>query len=102
MLLSFFKSPGENLSICLVDLMLDRVRAVKTAKISGQLCAPEKNNEKRDIAGGGTVNELMDQNRNLSISVMLSRPILALEFNCMRMNVEAPTVVPSIAAQNVI
>lgn len=30
--------------------------------------------------------------RNLSISVMLSKPILALEFNCLKMKVEAPTV----------
>lgn len=35
-----------------------------------------------------------DHKRNLSISVMLSKPLLALEFNCLEMNVEAPTIVP--------
>lgn len=31
--------------------------------------------------------------RNFSISVMLSKPILALEFNHLKMRVEAPTTV---------
>lgn len=34
-----------------------------------------------------------DNKRNLSISIMLSKPILALEFSCLKMKVDAPTVV---------
>lgn len=35
----------------------------------------------------------LGKKRSLSISVLLSKPILALEFNCLKMKVEAPTVV---------
>ncbi|KDO83184.1 hypothetical protein CISIN_1g0378842mg, partial [Citrus sinensis] len=37
--------------------------------------------------------EWIENGRNLSISVMLSKPIIALEFNCLKMRVEAPIVV---------
>lgn len=33
------------------------------------------------------------ERQNLTISVMLSKPILALEFSCLKMQVEAPVVV---------
>lgn len=39
--------------------------------------------------------------RNFSISVMLSKPILALEFNHLKMRVEAPTTVTA-SSQNTI
>lgn len=34
-----------------------------------------------------------DDKRNLSIDVMLSKPILALRFNCLKMDVESPLIV---------
>lgn len=37
--------------------------------------------------------ETKDYKRNLSISVLLSKPILALQFNCLKMQVESPVVV---------
>lgn len=37
--------------------------------------------------------ESLDEDQNLSISIMLSKPILALEFRCLNMQVEAPIVV---------
>lgn len=36
---------------------------------------------------------LTENQRNLSLSVMLSKPILALEFSCLKMQVEAPVVI---------
>lgn len=35
-----------------------------------------------------------EDKRNLSLSVMLSKPILALEFSCLKMKVDDPTIVP--------
>ncbi|KAK3223783.1 hypothetical protein Dsin_010808 [Dipteronia sinensis] len=75
-----------------------RVRAVKPAKVSGTLYASEEDNEQhssRTVNSPTTEVVSMDNGRNLSISVMLSRPILALEFNCLTMRVEAPIVVSS-------
>ncbi|KAK1365584.1 protein NEOXANTHIN-DEFICIENT 1 [Heracleum sosnowskyi] len=37
--------------------------------------------------------EHSDDKRNLSIDVMLSKPILALQFNCLKMDVESPLIV---------
>ncbi|GMH15092.1 hypothetical protein Nepgr_016933 [Nepenthes gracilis] len=37
--------------------------------------------------------EQKENRSHLSLSVMLSRPILALEFSCMEMNVEAPLII---------
>ncbi|XP_021907390.1 protein NEOXANTHIN-DEFICIENT 1 isoform X2 [Carica papaya] len=54
-----------------------RVRAVKPAKVSK---GSEEEGEEND-------------NVSLSVSVMLSKPILALEFNCLKMRVEPPTVI---------
>ncbi|KAK4486041.1 hypothetical protein RD792_008704 [Penstemon davidsonii] len=51
---------------------------------------PAKVTSENDFADGDSDN----YKRNLSISVMLSKPILALEFNCLEMKVEAPTLVP--------
>lgn len=60
-----------------------RLRVVSTARVSGPgLCTFDKD---KDTKG--------DLLRNLSMAVMLSKPILALEFNSLKMKVEAPTVV---------
>ncbi|RRT33404.1 hypothetical protein BHE74_00056983, partial [Ensete ventricosum] len=72
------------------------VRAVKAAKVSRpriiqldefstDIRAKEKNVDDRL----STENE----ERNRSIAVLLSKPIMALEFNLLKMQVEAPTVV---------
>lgn len=45
-----------------------------------------------DETTSDAANDETEHKRNLSISVMLSKPILALEFNCLKMKVEAPTV----------
>ncbi|XP_022764155.1 protein NEOXANTHIN-DEFICIENT 1-like isoform X2 [Durio zibethinus] len=67
-----------------------RVRAVRPAKVSGPSPLRGRNcdSETTDL----TAEELVDNGRNLSISVMLSKPILALEFNCLEMQVEAPII----------
>ncbi|XP_064969617.1 protein NEOXANTHIN-DEFICIENT 1-like isoform X1 [Musa acuminata AAA Group] len=73
-----------------------RVRAVKSAKVSrpriiqldefsNDIRAKEKNVDDRL----STENEERDR----SIAVLLSKPIMALEFNLLKMQVEAPTVV---------
>ncbi|XP_042048706.1 protein NEOXANTHIN-DEFICIENT 1-like isoform X1 [Salvia splendens] len=63
-----------------------RVRAVSPAKV----CGPFGSN----MDGEGMDGDSGNEKRDLSISVMLSKPILALEFNCLEMKVEAPTIVP--------
>ncbi|KAK4358947.1 hypothetical protein RND71_021176 [Anisodus tanguticus] len=75
-----------------------RVRAVRPAKVSGPsaLDADKENsteNQSSNVESG--------TKRNSSISVMLSKPILALEFNHMKMRVEAPTTVAA-CSQNTI
>ena len=48
----------------------------------------------RVYPAAGSETEQMDSDASdLSIRIMLSKPVLALEFNCMNMNVEAPFVV---------
>ncbi|XP_047961582.1 protein NEOXANTHIN-DEFICIENT 1 [Salvia hispanica] len=63
-----------------------RVRAVSPAKV----CGPFASNMDGESTDGYSGNE----KRDLSISVMLSKPILALEFNCLQMKVEVPTIIP--------
>ncbi|KAL1550501.1 Protein NEOXANTHIN-DEFICIENT 1 [Salvia divinorum] len=63
-----------------------RVRAVSPAKVYGPFAS--------NMDGESTDQDSGKENRDLSISVMLSKPILALEFNCLQMKVEAPTIVP--------
>ncbi|KAL3818738.1 hypothetical protein ACJIZ3_004643 [Penstemon smallii] len=60
-------------------------RAVTPARVTS-----ENGGSETDSADGDSDN----YKRNLSISVMLSKPILALEFNCLEMKLEAPTLVP--------
>uniref|UniRef100_A0A5B7A846 Uncharacterized protein n=1 Tax=Davidia involucrata TaxID=16924 RepID=A0A5B7A846_DAVIN len=75
-----------------------RIRAVQPAEVSGPSLPPKIDTEKSsecqsfDITDT-TTREVRENERNLSISVMLSKPILALEFNCLKMQVEAPIVV---------
>ncbi|XP_044487799.1 protein NEOXANTHIN-DEFICIENT 1-like isoform X2 [Mangifera indica] len=76
-----------------------RVRAVEPAKVSGPSFATEEDTGKSlqhlhaHKSANSTTKELIDNERNLSISVMLSKPLIALEFNCLKMRVEAPIVV---------
>ncbi|KAK3018268.1 hypothetical protein RJ639_004503 [Escallonia herrerae] len=74
-----------------------RVRPVSPAKVFGpsapvedseQSCESRSLNSKDSTSG-----KLGDNKRNLSISVMLSKPILALEFNCLKMQVQPPVIV---------
>ncbi|KAL8519997.1 hypothetical protein ACS0TY_010796 [Phlomoides rotata] len=60
-----------------------RLRAVSPAKVLG----PSASNLEDDD------DDEMEYKRKLSISVMLSKPILALEFNCLEMKVELPVLV---------
>ncbi|KAK8477183.1 hypothetical protein V6N13_102469 [Hibiscus sabdariffa] len=68
-----------------------RVRAVRPAKISGPSPLKKERNSESESTEF-TAEEATDNGRNLSISVMLSKPILALEFNCLEMQVEAPII----------
>ncbi|KZV44076.1 hypothetical protein F511_10747 [Dorcoceras hygrometricum] len=58
------------------------LRAVSAARVSGP--GPCTSDKDKDTNG--------DYQRNLSVAVMLSKPILALEFSSLKMQVEAPTV----------
>ncbi|GMY26627.1 protein NEOXANTHIN-DEFICIENT 1 isoform X2 [Fagus crenata] len=76
-----------------------RVRAVQPAKVSG--LTPILNNDRELCSEHGSCNSIhstteehIDNGENFSLSVMFSKPILALEFSCLKMQVEAPTVVP--------
>ncbi|CAK7336063.1 unnamed protein product [Dovyalis caffra] len=75
-----------------------RVRAVPAAKVSGPSSPPKHDTEESSSEHGLKTldrknKELLDERQNLSLSVMLSKPILALEFSCLKMQVEAPVVV---------
>ncbi|KAL5979409.1 hypothetical protein ACLOJK_019307 [Asimina triloba] len=83
-----------------------RVRVVEPAKISGPAnslqCGQDKpsndpNLNASNLTGAVAENDALQQ----SISVLLSKPILALQFNFLKMRVEAPTVV-SQASNNVV
>ncbi|VVA92827.1 unnamed protein product [Arabis nemorensis] len=70
-----------------------RVRPVRPAVISGTLDDEAENFSERDH----TSQDLLENERQLSIAVMLSKPIIALQFKCLTMQVEAPAVLnPSI------
>ncbi|GKC08522.1 protein neoxanthin-deficient 1 [Tanacetum coccineum] len=64
-----------------------RVQPTSIAKVLRRL---DQNNtsESQNVE----LNESIEK-REMSISVMLSKPILALEFNCLKMEVEPPVVV---------
>ncbi|KAA0044509.1 hypothetical protein IC582_017342 [Cucumis melo] len=70
-----------------------RVRAVKPATVSVELPAlnrAEDGDHHSHITRSGEDGE---HEQSLCTSVLLSKPILALEFSCMEMQVQAPTVV---------
>lgn len=73
-----------------------RLRVVPPAKVRGPSDAElngEINSEHGGIETVVATHDPRDVERNRSISIMLSKPILALKFNCLRMDVEAPSVV---------
>ncbi|KAF2288362.1 hypothetical protein GH714_007054 [Hevea brasiliensis] len=75
-----------------------RVRAVQPAKVSRLFPASKHDTEEslghHKCKSGDAINgELLDYGQSLSISVMLSKPILALQFSCLKMQVEAPIAV---------
>ncbi|XP_018503749.2 protein NEOXANTHIN-DEFICIENT 1 isoform X1 [Pyrus x bretschneideri] len=75
-----------------------RVQAVHPAKVSGPSPMPKNETEKSsEIHTSNTNNhateEFVDKGNLLWESVMLSKPVLALQFSCMKMQVEAPVVV---------
>lgn len=64
---------------------------MRPARVSGP--SPLKRDRDSDLETTDfTSDEPVDNGRNLSISVLLSKPILALEFNCFEMQVEAPII----------
>ncbi|BFG16011.1 hypothetical protein CerSpe_022850 [Prunus speciosa] len=71
-----------------------RVRAVHPAKVSGPSSMPKSEAERSSEIHHAT-EEFMDNGKNLCVAVMSSKPILALELSCMKMQVEAPVVVPN-------
>ncbi|XP_058002956.1 protein NEOXANTHIN-DEFICIENT 1 isoform X2 [Hevea brasiliensis] len=75
-----------------------RVRSVQPAKVSRLFPASKHDTEEslghHKCKSGDAINgELLDYGQSLSISVMLSKPILALQFSCLKMQVEAPIAV---------
>lgn len=71
---------------------------VEPVKVSGPSFPPKEDTGKSlhlhaHLTANSATEELVDNEHKLSISVMLSRPIIALEFNCLKMRVEAPIVV---------
>jgi len=68
---------------------------VETAKISGpsERARSSDGNEPSDINQNIRVSAAEENGWNQSISVPLSKPIFALEFSLLKMQVEAPTVV---------
>lgn len=61
---------------------------MKPAVVSGALEDETENLSEQNH----TSQESLENERRLSIAVMLSKPIVALQFKCLTMQVEAPTV----------
>ena len=88
----------NKVTICFLNEFSYRVRAVKPARVSSPSPGPknEKEGSLRDqifSSMDSTAVETIENGENLCVSVMLSKPVLALEFNCLNMQVEAPIVV---------
>ncbi|XP_059634012.1 protein NEOXANTHIN-DEFICIENT 1 isoform X3 [Cornus florida] len=69
-----------------------RMRPVHPAKVLGPSLIPKNDAEQSSEWQNSdfmdpTTREVGEKERNLSISVMLSKPILALEFNCLKMQI---------------
>ncbi|XXG41757.1 hypothetical protein AAC387_Pa01g2157 [Persea americana] len=74
-----------------------RVRAVEPAKLSGPTAAAENGQDRQSSSLSFNDNDLggvfpESDALNPSISILLSKPILALEFNSLKMLVNAPTI----------
>ncbi|GAV71465.1 PPR domain-containing protein/PPR_2 domain-containing protein [Cephalotus follicularis] len=67
-----------------------RVRAVQPAKVCGLSRGDQRQSFGQDTS---TTEDLTHTGQKLSVSVLLSKPILALEFTSLEMQVEAPTVI---------
>ncbi|KAM3289954.1 protein NEOXANTHIN-DEFICIENT 1 [Capsicum chacoense] len=81
-----------------------RVRAVQPANVLGPsaLDADKENSSEDHSSHGESIGRApTGTKRNFSISVLLSKPILALEFNHLKMRVEAPTIVAA-SSQNTV
>lgn len=74
---------------CQIDC---RVRAVEPAKVSKATQASGLQSSSTSVESNIYSKE-QSSARDRSISVLLSKPLLALEFNFLKMQVEAPTVV---------
>lgn len=74
-----------------------RVRPISPAKVLGPSTLETDGEHSFDSKSLKTVNcttgDDTESKRDLGISVMLSKPILALEFNCLKMLVEPPIIV---------
>ncbi|XP_052204891.1 protein NEOXANTHIN-DEFICIENT 1 isoform X2 [Diospyros lotus] len=70
-----------------------RIRAVRPAKVWGPSEKDHSSKCKSSRLVDVITRDVGEDERSLSIAVMLSKPILALQFNCLKMQVEAPKVV---------
>lgn len=96
-----------NSFVCLAPIRLDfnltsncvRVRAVHPVRVSGPAALLSSDMEKTSETHRGcttmvqTTRESIDNAADLSTAVMLSKPIFALKFSCMTMQVDAPVIV---------
>jgi hypothetical protein len=80
----------------LLTVFFHRVRPVKPARIwSARTTEPQQEKSDGEVSSSGSSVAADLDARSHSISVLLSRPIFALEFSSLRMHVDAPrTVVP--------
>lgn len=68
-----------------------RVRVVQPLEISR--LSPTDAEDQSSDSTQQDMEDTTEKRRRLSLSVMLSKPILALEFNCLNMNVEHPLII---------
>ncbi|MQL73647.1 hypothetical protein Taro_006026 [Colocasia esculenta] len=72
-----------------------RVRTVEPAMVSRLICDKHEESHGDEKTSEASTEPREIEERDLSISVLLSKPILALEFSCLKMHVEAPTILSS-------
>ncbi|WOL15131.1 protein NEOXANTHIN-DEFICIENT 1-like isoform X2 [Canna indica] len=91
-----WQGPKIRISLPSFSIYPCRVRAVKAAKISRPINTQHDNSSDAIEASERNLGDRLtteDEARNQSISILLSKPIMALEFNLLRMQVEAPKIV---------
>lgn len=76
-----------------ITLFPFRVRAVKPATVSIAQIDRAQDAESHSHMTRAGEGAKQQHEQSLSTSILLSKPILALEFSCMEMQVQAPTVV---------